>query len=66
MSALISVTSVGEYVCCGDALAELDRLISEEEIEVRKVVHNGRLEGYFVRYDEVKEVLCSHSRSQRA
>lgn len=66
MSALISVTSVAEYVCCGDALAELDRLISEEEIEVRKVVHNGKLEGYFVRYDEVKEVLCSHSRSQRA
>lgn len=66
MSALISVTSVAEYICCGDALAELDRLISEEEIEVRKVVHNGKLEGYFVRYDEVKEVLCSHSRSQRA
>ena len=66
MSALISVTSVAEYVCCGDALAELDRLISEEEIEVHKVVHNGKLEGYFVRLDEVKEVLCSHSRSQRA
>ena len=58
MSALISVTSVAEYICCGDALAELDRLISEEEIEVRKVEHNGRLEGYFVRLNEVKEVCC--------
>ena len=66
MSALISVTSVAEYACCGDALAEIDRLIAEEEIKVRKVEHNGRLEGYFVRFDEVKEVLCSHSRSQRA
>ena len=66
MSALISVTSVAEYVCCGDALAELDRLISEEEIEVRKVVHNGKLEGYFVRYDEVKEVCCLHLHKARA
>lgn len=66
MADLISVTSVSEYVCCGDALAEIDRLIAEEEIKVRKVEHNGRLEGYFVRFDEVKEVLCSHSRSQRA
>lgn len=66
MSDLISVTSVAEYACCGDALAEIDRLIAEEEIKVRKKEHNGRLVGYFVRYDEVKEVLCSHSRSQRA
>ena len=66
MSDLISVTSVAEYACCGDALAEIDRLIAEEEIKVRRVEHNGKLEGYFVRFDEVKEVLCSHSRSQRA
>lgn len=58
MSALISVTSVAEHACCGDALAEIDRLIAEEEIKVHKAVHNGRLVGYFVRYDEVKEVLC--------
>ena len=55
---LISVISVAEYACCGDALAEIDRLIAEGEIEVHKVVHNNGLEGYFVRYDEVKEVLC--------
>lgn len=58
MSDLINVTSVAEHACCGDALAEIDRLIAEEEIKVRKVEHNGRLEGYFVRLDEVKEVLC--------
>ena len=66
MADLISVTSVAEYACCGDALAEIDRLIAEEEIKVRKVEHNGRLEGYFVRYDDIKEVCCLHSRSQRA
>lgn len=62
MSSLISVTSIAEYACCGDALAEIDRLITEEEIKVRRVEHNGRLEGYFVRFDEIKEVLCLHSR----
>lgn len=66
MSDLISVTSVAEYACCGDALAEIDRLIAEEEIKVRKVEHNGRLEGYFVRLDEVKEVCCLHLHRARA
>ena len=66
MSDLISVTSVAEYACCGDALAEIDRLIAEEEIKVRRVEHNGKLEGYFVRYDEVKEVCCLHLHRARA